>query len=219
MKPVSAVTSETSCRATGQVARWWPRGGFFIIGGADGLAPEIRKRADLTLAFGKVTWPHQLVRIMLLEQLYRAVTILSGHPYHPGVTVTSIHSFVRSLADAGKAEESPQCRRSVLKHCPAHSLQIGTHLFEHELYAVPSHQMLLPLRSLAALAAEAAIEAVSVQSAAAEPRSRGCRQHQEPRSGTRSRARRAAPRRRNDPQARTGNRSRLVRIAASSISR
>jgi 23S rRNA (pseudouridine1915-N3)-methyltransferase len=54
----------------------------FIIGGADGLAPSLRARADLVLAFGTLTWPHQLVRIMLLEQLYRAVTILGGHPYH-----------------------------------------------------------------------------------------------------------------------------------------
>jgi 23S rRNA (pseudouridine1915-N3)-methyltransferase len=54
----------------------------FIIGGADGLAPTLHERADLTLAFGAATWPHQLVRIMLLEQLYRAATILSGHPYH-----------------------------------------------------------------------------------------------------------------------------------------
>ena len=77
-----AVTSESFAA---QLGRWRDGGretAFFIIGGADGLAPEIRKRADLTLAFGKVTWPHQLVRIMLLEQLYRAVTILSGHPYH-----------------------------------------------------------------------------------------------------------------------------------------
>jgi 23S rRNA (pseudouridine1915-N3)-methyltransferase len=54
----------------------------FIIGGADGLAPSLRDRADMALAFGAFTWPHQLVRIMLLEQLYRAVTILGGHPYH-----------------------------------------------------------------------------------------------------------------------------------------
>jgi 23S rRNA (pseudouridine1915-N3)-methyltransferase len=54
----------------------------FIIGGADGLAPSLRDQADLALAFGPLTWPHQLVRIMLLEQLYRAVTILGGHPYH-----------------------------------------------------------------------------------------------------------------------------------------
>jgi 23S rRNA (pseudouridine1915-N3)-methyltransferase len=54
----------------------------FVIGGADGLAPTLRDRATLRLAFGALTWPHQLVRIMLLEQLYRAMTILSGHPYH-----------------------------------------------------------------------------------------------------------------------------------------
>ena len=54
----------------------------FIIGGADGLAPSLRDRADLALAFGPLTWPHQLVRVMLLEQLYRAVTILGGHPHH-----------------------------------------------------------------------------------------------------------------------------------------
>jgi len=56
----------------------------FVIGGADGLAPELRKDAAAALCFGKMTWPHQMVRIMLCEQLYRAVTILSGHPYHRG---------------------------------------------------------------------------------------------------------------------------------------
>jgi 23S rRNA (pseudouridine1915-N3)-methyltransferase len=54
----------------------------FVIGGADGLAPSLRERAKLKLAFGTATWPHQLVRTMLLEQLYRAGTILVGHPYH-----------------------------------------------------------------------------------------------------------------------------------------
>ena len=54
----------------------------FVIGGPDGLAPTLRDQADLHLAFGALTWPHQLVRIMLLEQIYRATTILSGHPYH-----------------------------------------------------------------------------------------------------------------------------------------
>lgn len=52
------------------------------IGGADGLEPELRDRADLVLNLGTMTWPHQLVRILIAEQLYRAVTILSGHPYH-----------------------------------------------------------------------------------------------------------------------------------------
>jgi 23S rRNA (pseudouridine1915-N3)-methyltransferase len=54
----------------------------FIIGGADGLAPSLREQANFAIGFGAATWPHQLVRIMLLEQLYRAVTILAGHPYH-----------------------------------------------------------------------------------------------------------------------------------------
>ena len=54
----------------------------FIIGGADGLASSLLERAKVRLAFGAATWPHQLVRIMLLEQLYRAGTILAGHPYH-----------------------------------------------------------------------------------------------------------------------------------------
>jgi 23S rRNA (pseudouridine1915-N3)-methyltransferase len=52
------------------------------IGGPDGHDESLRSRADLILSFGAQTWPHQLVRVMLAEQLYRAVTILSGHPYH-----------------------------------------------------------------------------------------------------------------------------------------
>lgn len=67
------------------LARWRDGGQgtvVFVIGGADGLSQTLRDKARLTLNFGQVTWPHQLVRIMLLEQLYRAVTILSGHPYH-----------------------------------------------------------------------------------------------------------------------------------------
>jgi len=54
----------------------------FIIGGADGLNDKIRKKADFLLSFGKQTWPHQLVRVMLIEQVYRVQQILSGHPYH-----------------------------------------------------------------------------------------------------------------------------------------
>lgn len=56
----------------------------FMIGGADGLAPTLREKAKLTLSFGAATWPHQIVRVLLLEQLYRAATILTGHPYHRG---------------------------------------------------------------------------------------------------------------------------------------
>ncbi len=54
----------------------------FVIGGPDGHAPETRERADLLLSFGPMTWPHRLVRVMLFEQIYRAVTIMTGHPYH-----------------------------------------------------------------------------------------------------------------------------------------
>jgi 23S rRNA (pseudouridine1915-N3)-methyltransferase len=66
--------------------RGWRDGGrhvmCFVIGGADGLAAGLLDDADLIFAFGSATWPHQLVRIMLMEQIYRAMTILSGHPYH-----------------------------------------------------------------------------------------------------------------------------------------
>jgi 23S rRNA (pseudouridine1915-N3)-methyltransferase len=54
----------------------------FLVGPADGHRPETLARADLLLAFGPQTWPHLLVRALLAEQLYRAQSILSGHPYH-----------------------------------------------------------------------------------------------------------------------------------------
>lgn len=54
----------------------------FLIGGADGLSGEVRARADRLLSFGSLTWPHMLVRVMASEQLYRALSILSRHPYH-----------------------------------------------------------------------------------------------------------------------------------------
>lgn len=54
----------------------------FVIGGADGLSDDIRQRARFLLAFGPQTWPHMMVRVMLLEQLYRAQQIIAGHPYH-----------------------------------------------------------------------------------------------------------------------------------------
>jgi 23S rRNA (pseudouridine1915-N3)-methyltransferase len=68
-----------------QLAKW--RGAakpvaVFVIGGPDGLAASLADKADVKLAFGAATWPHQLVRVMLMEQLYRAATILTGHPYH-----------------------------------------------------------------------------------------------------------------------------------------
>ena len=54
----------------------------FVIGGANGLHPDLRRKADLILSLGVMTWPHILARAMLMEQLYRAHTILTGHPYH-----------------------------------------------------------------------------------------------------------------------------------------
>jgi 23S rRNA (pseudouridine1915-N3)-methyltransferase len=77
--------SLNSVDLTDRIQRWRDAGhpiAVFVIGGADGLAGSIRDRADLRLAFGPATWPHQLVRIMLLEQIYRATTLLAGHPYH-----------------------------------------------------------------------------------------------------------------------------------------
>ncbi|VIO65374.1 Ribosomal RNA large subunit methyltransferase H [Bradyrhizobium ivorense] len=68
-----------------QLGRWRDEGiahTVFVIGGADGLSPELQRRASLRMAFGAATWPHQMVRVMLLEQIYRAATILAGHPYH-----------------------------------------------------------------------------------------------------------------------------------------
>jgi 23S rRNA (pseudouridine1915-N3)-methyltransferase len=55
-----------------------------IIGGPDGLDPGLRDGADLALSFGAMTLPHQLVRVLVAEQIYRALTILAGHPYHRG---------------------------------------------------------------------------------------------------------------------------------------
>ena len=53
----------------------------FVIGGANGVNNEVKKRANYTLAFGRATWPHMMARLMLIEQLYRAEQILKGHPY------------------------------------------------------------------------------------------------------------------------------------------
>lgn len=67
------------------LARWRDGGRqdvAFVIGGADGIAPALRARADASISFGRMVWPHMLVRVMLAEQLYRAATILAGSPYH-----------------------------------------------------------------------------------------------------------------------------------------
>ena len=77
---------ETSTSFATRVGRWRDsgRGLAFLIGGADGHGDAVRNRADHVLAFGAATWPHMLVRVLLAEQLFRAHTILTGHPYHRG---------------------------------------------------------------------------------------------------------------------------------------
>jgi len=70
------------------LSRWWAgrqrdgRDLAFLIGGPDGLAPEVLGRADERLSLSALTLPHGLVRVLLAEQLYRAVSLLKGHPYH-----------------------------------------------------------------------------------------------------------------------------------------
>jgi 23S rRNA (pseudouridine1915-N3)-methyltransferase len=75
----------TSPGLAAMLARWRDGGRpdvVFVIGGADGTDPALRARADVAVSFGRMVWPHMLVRVMLAEQLYRAATILAGLPYH-----------------------------------------------------------------------------------------------------------------------------------------
>ena len=67
-----------------RIERWRQDGGdvAFIIGGADGTAPALQRDADLLMTLSAFTLPHGLCRVMLAEQLYRAVSLLAGHPYH-----------------------------------------------------------------------------------------------------------------------------------------
>ncbi|HEV8030713.1 MAG TPA: 23S rRNA (pseudouridine(1915)-N(3))-methyltransferase RlmH [Stellaceae bacterium] len=78
--------AEWSSRELADRLRTWRDSGIgaiaFAIGGAEGLGPAVIERADAVLSLGMMTWPHLLVRCMLLEQLYRAQQILAGHPYH-----------------------------------------------------------------------------------------------------------------------------------------
>ncbi|MBV9686326.1 MAG: 23S rRNA (pseudouridine(1915)-N(3))-methyltransferase RlmH [Alphaproteobacteria bacterium] len=85
---LDATGEQWSSRALAdRIGEWRDHGSpelAFAIGGADGLHSTVLERADVTVSLGSMTWPHLLVRGMLLEQLYRAQQILAGHPYHRG---------------------------------------------------------------------------------------------------------------------------------------
>lgn len=75
----------SSADFAGRIGAWRDQGVAelaFAIGGADGHAEALLKRAAATVAFGRMTWPHRLARVMLVEQIYRAQQIIAGHPYH-----------------------------------------------------------------------------------------------------------------------------------------
>jgi 23S rRNA (pseudouridine1915-N3)-methyltransferase len=77
-------TEEASEAFARRVGRWLERGQdvAFVLGGSDGLSDSVRERAEETLALSRMTLPHRLARVVLVEQLYRAMTILRGEPYH-----------------------------------------------------------------------------------------------------------------------------------------
>ena len=77
--------SISSAAFADQLATWRDDGvaaAAFVIGGPDGLDPSLMQEAGLSLSFGRLTLPHQLVRVLVAEQIYRALTIMGGHPYH-----------------------------------------------------------------------------------------------------------------------------------------
>jgi 23S rRNA (pseudouridine1915-N3)-methyltransferase len=76
----------STAKLAASVTNWMREGGdtVFVIGGADGLAAAIKNSADEVVALSALTMPHALVRILLAEQLYRAVSLIKGHPYHRG---------------------------------------------------------------------------------------------------------------------------------------
>lgn len=77
---------DLSSRELAQKIESWQEKGVqelvFAIGGADGVSDDVKERADFILGLGHKTWPHMLARLMLVEQIYRALTIIEGHPYH-----------------------------------------------------------------------------------------------------------------------------------------
>jgi 23S rRNA (pseudouridine1915-N3)-methyltransferase len=74
----------TTSMLANSIAKWMANGGdtAFLIGGADGLDPDIKRSADEVLALSALTLPHGFVRVLLAEQLYRAMSLIKGHPYH-----------------------------------------------------------------------------------------------------------------------------------------
>jgi 23S rRNA (pseudouridine1915-N3)-methyltransferase len=78
------ITSETFADRIGALRDSGRKGLVLAIGGPDGHDPALTGSAELVLSFGAMTWPHQVVRLLAAEQLYRAATILAGHPYHRG---------------------------------------------------------------------------------------------------------------------------------------
>ena len=79
-----ALTSQAFAQLLGKIRDDGAGTAAILIGGPDGLAPAVREAARVELSFGAITLPHGLARIVLAEQLYRAATILAGHPYHRG---------------------------------------------------------------------------------------------------------------------------------------
>ena len=75
-------TSERFAEMLGEARDRGTPNTVLMIGGPDGHGQELLSRAGHRISFGRLTWPHQIVRILAAEQVYRAVTILSGHPYH-----------------------------------------------------------------------------------------------------------------------------------------
>ena len=80
----ASLTSEDFARDIARLRNDGTSALVFAVGGPDGLDESLRQRANRMIAFGAMTLPHQLIRALLLEQIYRATTILSGHPYHRG---------------------------------------------------------------------------------------------------------------------------------------
>ena len=116
------MTSEDFAETLGSLRDVGTKDLAFVIGGPDGLAPLPGKKAGRSLAFGPQTWPHLLARALLLEQVYRAMTILAGHPYHraclpPSVCQLAFRSGSRlALASPHFLNHIERCWRVAMGH-------------------------------------------------------------------------------------------------------